>query len=229
MKNEKDNEDEENENINYNSASVIKFTATGEIAWKHMSNIFWAHDMSNAVVQLPNGGDLVYAGYANVDGVNKRTLTKISLADGTILWGARWAGDTASLHSAWEFAALSDDGTKVLLAGVQESTSVNEFNFKSFGNVATGNAIVQQIPVSALLAASAPTVSVVEWTYKNANVYTAKKAAPLPGGGCIVAMLGEDGIAQTTVVRLSSTGSIVVRAQSAISMLPCPSNGQPFS
>lgn len=203
---------EETEGTNYNSAFVAKLTPTGTVTWVHKGTLNGKHDLSNAVVQLPNGGDLVYAGYAdNGAGVYQRALTKIALSTGSVIWGPKlWASATAAKHGAWEFAQLSDDGTKVLLAGVYETVGTAEFNFKSFGNVADGNAIVQMLPVSAL-GATAPEAAAVDWTYVNPTYKTAKKAAPLPDGGCIVGLLGDEGADTAVAVRLSSSGTVVVR------------------
>ena len=289
---------------NYNSASVIKVKATGHeayrdlepgerdgsIDWKHKSDLNMVEDLSNAVLQLPGvGGDLVYVGTAEVGGVYKLALTKIKFTTGEMIWRSLWDGDTVSKHAAWEFAQLNDDGSAVLLAGVQNAVSKNML-FKSVGarcpplrqlalcgathmyilgtrllvvvvarllllvlydrvcprprpqkqtptcprltrlapsplllpttgNVADGNALVSSLPIAALLASTPPTRSMVSWSYKsnemNHDMKTAKKAASLPDGGCIVAMLGDDQQGSkdwAAIMRLSQSGAVVVRA-----------------
>lgn len=188
---------------------AVKMSATGSVEWVWSSPNDGVDDASNSVIQLPNGGDLVVAGYKSVGGVLQRSLTKLSLASGQEQWTSTWpSSPTSSSHGAWEMASLSDDGSTVVLAGLHESTDSAEFNFKSYGNVVSGKSLVQAIPVSALAQSSAPTASDVEWTYENDAYLTSKAARFLPDGSVVALLYGEDPSKMTTLVRLSSSGAV---------------------
>merc|ERR1719453_2472624 len=96
----------------------------------------------------------------------------------------------------------------LLLAGMQNGPNAPRpaFFFKSVGNVGGGYAIVQALPVSELMKSTPPAASKVAHTYKSTTAKTAKKAASLPDGSCIVIFLdhvGADGA--SVIMRLSST------------------------
>ena len=188
---------------------AVKMSATGSVEWVWSSPNDGVDDASNSAIQLPNGGDIVVAGYKSVGGVLQRSLTKLSLASGQEEWTSTWpSSPTSSSHGAWEMASLSDDGSTVVLAGLHESTDSTEFNFKSYGNVVSGKSLVQAIPVSALAQSSAPTASDVEWTYENDAYLTSKAARFLPDGSVVALLYGEDPSKMTTLVRLSSSGAV---------------------
>ena len=166
-----------------------------------------ANDAANAVLQLPGGGDLVVAGYRAVGGVNQRSLTKLALSSGVEIWTATWPSASQQMHGAWEMAQLTTDGTAVLLAGLHDSDDKDEFNFKSYGNVVAGTAIVQKLPTSALLGSSPPAASAAAWTYTSSEYFTSKAARPLSDGSMVVLLYSE--VQAATLVKLDSAGSVL--------------------
>lgn len=187
-------------------AFCVKITG-GEISWVWKSTE--TPSAANAVLQLPGGGDLLVVGYRSVGGVFKRSITKLSAATGAETWTATFDSDTASKHGAWEMAEVTTDGANILLAGLQEAASNEEFNFKSYGNVINGNAIVQSIPVTAV-GATAPEASAATWSYKSAGYWTSKAARSLKDGSVVALMLaGEPGYTKmATLVKLTSAGAV---------------------
>ena len=80
---------------------------------------------------------------------------------------------------------LTADGQGVLLAGVRAAGNgaLDEWNFKSYGNVVDGAAVVMELPVSAL-GASGPPVRAADavWTHewpRGGGAFTAKAARGL--------------------------------------------------
>ena len=191
------------------NAFAVKMSATGGVQWVWKSTATGVEDAANAVVQLPNGGDLIVAGYREVNGVNKRSLTKLALSDKTEAWTALWDASDASKHGAWEMIERSPDDTYVLLAGLTDASHRSEFNFKSYGNVGSGTACIVKLPVSEL-GSTAPVVSDASWTYTNADYYTSKAARALNDGSAIALLYHEaPGFErQCTLVKLNSTGAV---------------------
>ena len=188
-------------------AFAIKLSASGSLVWVWGSAAAGANDAANAVLQLPGGGDLVVAGYRAVGGVNQRSLTRLALSSGVEVWTATWPSASQQMHGAWEMAQLTTDGTAVLLAGLHDSDDKDEFNFKSYGNVVAGTAIVQKLPTSALLGSSPPAASAAAWTYTSSEYFTSKAARPLSDGSMVVLLYSE--VQAATLVKLDSAGSVL--------------------
>lgn len=71
------------------------------------------------------------AGYRVVNGVAKRSLTKLS-SSGNEVWTSTDFGDTK--NGAWEMITVGTD-KNVYLTGVKDKLNLEEMNFKSYGNV----------------------------------------------------------------------------------------------
>lgn len=196
------------ESATLTDAFAVRMDSTETVLWVWTSGYANKSDVANAVLQLPDSRDLIISGYRSVGGVYQRSLTKIGLATGTEIWTATWASDSdSSHHSAWEMIDYTADNNSVLLAGVTAAASNTEFNFKSYGNVINGNAIVQQLPVSALTASTAPVVSAVAWTWTNSTYFTAKAARSNTDGSVVTLLVAE--IEKCSVVKLTSAGAVV--------------------
>ena len=95
---------------------------------------------------------------------------------------------------AHSLAQVDVTADSVLLSGVRGRRSKQEMFFKSYGNVPEGNAVVMEIPFSAL--GSAPTAASATWEERwNGNTFefiTAKAARPGPDGGVLVLLWGEE-------------------------------------
>lgn len=199
----------EGESSSVMKAFAVKLTSTGTVAWVWGSNADGVNDAANAVLQLPNGGDLIVAGYRAVGGKNQRSLTKLSFASGSEEWTATWP-DSAGAHGAWEMIQLTTDGASVLLAGLIAKPDNEEFNFKSYGNVPAGTANIVQLPVSVLAAATAPAEAAKTWDYTNDAYVTSKTAMPLADGSVVALLYGaEKNNQQATLVKLSSAGAVI--------------------
>ena len=77
------------------------------------------------------------------------------------------------------------------------------------GNVGSGQAVIQKLPVTAL--SSAPAETAVTWTHLQTDHYTFKSARTLTDGSVIGLCWSEVGgsARQATLVYLSSTGSVI--------------------
>jgi len=156
----------------------------------------------NAVVQLPNGGDLLVVGWQNEGGppggIGKRYLARVNplgVDDASkVVWEATNFGDSRNSHGAWEMIDISSDGQSIILSGVRNIPSLKNgdgesaMSFKSYGNVEGGTAVVMQIPITSL--DTAPTNSSATWTKTYAGEYTTAKAArPIPNTDQIAVLL----------------------------------------
>ena len=194
----------ESEDGSFKKAFAVKLSSAGAVQWVWGSTASGVDDAANAVLQLPSGGDIIVAGYRSTGGKNQRSLTKLALSDGTEKWTATWAGTGG--HGAWEMIDTTKDGSSVLLAGLQSAESNEEFNFKSYGNVVSGNAIVTQLPLSALTGASAPAESAATWSYTTTSYFTSKAARSMTDGSVIALLYSETQLA--SLVKLTSTGTV---------------------
>lgn len=187
-------------------AFAAKLTSGGEISWVWSSS---STSAANAVLQLPGGGDLLVFGWRSVGGTYKRSISKITLAEGSETWTATWDSANGG-HGAWEMGEITKDGKSILLAGLHNAGSNEEFNFKSYGNVVNGEAIVQSLPVSAC-GETAPAASAASWTYTATVYWTAKAARSLKDGSAVALLFhGDPGfMKQATLVKISSTGKAV--------------------
>ena len=198
-------------------AFAIKLSSIGSVLWVWRSD---ASAVANGVLQLPDAGGtgaLIIAGYRVIGGKAQRTLTKLSSSNGSEEWNAAWAGHSGGggggggKHGAWENIALTSDGTALLLAGLVEAASMSEFDFKSYGNVVSGAAVVTRLPVSAVLGNRAPAEAAVSWTYGPDRNYLTCKAARMLADGSVVALLFAEGRGKmAALVKVSgATGSVL--------------------
>ncbi len=142
-------------------AFAIKVSNDGQVLWSWQSQLD-GDDAANAVVELPNG-QLVVAGWrtVNVDdsgssvaAIGRRTLFMLSLQKGEQISVSDPTsfGDgvesVSNLHSAFEMIAYDAKREVVIVSGVNRKPDLSEMNFKSYGNVANGQAFVQLIPFS---------------------------------------------------------------------------------
>ena len=67
-------------------ACAVKLSSTGEYVWGWRSNVENPDDVANGVVQLPDGGDVVVAGYRTVDGAASHCLSKLEVFTGAEAW-----------------------------------------------------------------------------------------------------------------------------------------------
>jgi len=176
--------------------AVVVDGSTGRTKWQWTLNSR-KDDVLNAVVEVPDGsGDVLVVGYQTVgsgnNSVAKRSVTRLQGTDGTLVWTSTSFGDSQRSHGAWEMITVSDDKSTILLSGVHKRAFREEMWFKSYGNVADGQAIVMEIPVSAL---GAPVrAESATWTkaWTQRGMTTAKAARPVPGGGVVVLLWGDD-------------------------------------
>ena len=136
-----------------------------------------------------------------------RYITKLSIATGAEAWTMDDFGDSAGNSSFYEMIEVTGDA--VFLAGGINKPNIEEMSFKSYGNVADGQAHVERIPLSALQSASKPQQSQIVWTYTDAAYLTAKAARPVNGGKLAVLLYGELKTKHSTAVILDATSGAV--------------------
>lgn len=93
---------------------------------------------------------------------------------GAEIWTTTDFGDTAS-HGAWEMVNI-DATHGVILTGLMEKPTPNEYAFKSGGNTAGGKAVVITMTIASLSDDAAPVLSDVETTKTYADYNTAHTA-----------------------------------------------------
>lgn len=113
---------------------AVRLKSTGAIAWVWKSPKNGKDDAANAVLQLPNDGDVIVVGFRSVEGKFQRSITKIAFSDGTEIFTASWPATNAAHHGAWENAELTKDGAAVILAGLTNAADNNGWQFKSCTN-----------------------------------------------------------------------------------------------
>ena len=125
----------ESENDWSNTRSfAVRLMQSGAIAWVWASPPNGTDDAANAVLQLPNDGDVIVVGFRSVAGIFQRSITKIAFSDGTEIFTASWPATNAARHGAWENAELTKDGTAVILAGLTNAADNSNWQFKSCTN-----------------------------------------------------------------------------------------------
>ena len=207
-------ESEEGDGASRRDAFAVRLGADGSREWTYKSNAQGAglSDLANAVLQLPNGGDILVAGAQQENGEYRRSLTRLSLATGSAAWTATSFGDAAGTNGAWENLELTSDGQSVLLAGLKGKPDTVEFNFKSYGNAEGGTGVVMQFPVAALTGSTVPTSADAEWTADFADYHTVKAIKPLAGGqSAALLWYGYgDTSKSAAMARLSANGATLV-------------------
>ena len=188
----------------------IKYNAAGGTSWAWKSNLVGLSDAANAVANLGvNATEVAVVGYRSTNSsVGRRYITKLDVATGTEVWTTTDFGDDAAKTSFFEMIEVSGDD--VYLAGGINKNNIDEMSFKSYGNVADGQATVQHMPLAALQGASKPTKDDVTWTYTNAAYLTAKAARPVNNGNLAVLLYGELENKHSSVVMLKQTNADVV-------------------
>ena len=112
---------------------AVKLSSAGAIVWvwKSTGAADGQKDVANAVLQLPNGGDVLVIGFRGVAGVFQRSITKLAISNGAEAFTATWPATNAAHHGAWENAELTKDGTAVILAGLTNAADGSSWQFKS--------------------------------------------------------------------------------------------------
>eukprot|EP00941_MAST-03F_sp_MAST-3F-sp1_P002465 g2465.t1 len=167
---------------------VTKTNAKGVIVWTWISANVGADDVINGVIQLPSGA-IIAVGFRTINGVAKRSMTKLNVSNGKEEWTSTSFGDSTNSNGAFEFITLAHDKTNVLLAGLSLKPDSENFFFKSYGNTEDGKATISKLPVSVLSKSSAPTVTDVTWTTILPGFQTSKKAILMPNGESVAAEL----------------------------------------
>ena len=170
---------------------------TGERIWQWTARLK-DDDALNAVVQLPpeseaNQGDLLVVGFKIENGVAKRMIVRLDLDTLRVKWVATDFGDSPRSHGAWEMITLNEDKNSILLSGVMSRRTTDEMWFKSYGNVADGQPVVMEIPISAL--DSAPTAASATWTQvwpEYENLISAKSIRPVTNNKVAILLWGEE-------------------------------------
>ena len=205
----------EKEPFVHNSAFAVKVSSTGSVLWTWVSTNVNANDAAIGCTQIPGGGDILVVGYRDEGGVVKRSLTRLSLTNGSEVWTATGFGDAAGAHGGWENIDVTADGGAVLLSGWMAKPNTAEMGYRSGGNTFGGNAVVMQIPVSAL--SSAPTSADAAWTTTFPAHHAAHAARGLASGEVGVLLWTETdpqaaqnaASGSASVAKLSASGTIV--------------------
>eukprot|EP00966_Prymnesium_polylepis_P303262 7004980-Prymnesium_polylepis.1 len=73
-----------------NEAIVLKVSSAGSALWAWRSGRIGGEEVCNGVAQLPNGGDILVAGFeTSSSGVSRGYITKLALATGAEAWSTR--------------------------------------------------------------------------------------------------------------------------------------------
>jgi len=131
--------------------------------------------------------------------IGKRYLVRLNPLTSTVVWEATEFGDnSATSNGAWEMIDIYGDN--IILSGVRQISSLEgTMDFKSYGNVGGGTAVVMQIPVSSLT--SAPSSLSASWTKEyNSPAQTAKAARPIGNTGNIAVLLWGEETAQSSAM-----------------------------
>jgi hypothetical protein len=160
---------------------ALRLTPGGDVAWKWLSGYNGA-DTVIGCNQLPNGGDILVVGRWDVSGVVKRGMAKLNLATGSQVWLTTDFGDSSGSTGAWETIDFTSDKSAALLSGWFKKTDTSPMGYRSGGNTFGGDAVVMNIPVTALTGTTAPTSANAAWTKEWANHNAAHAARGLPNG-----------------------------------------------
>lgn len=176
----------ESEDGEHSEAFAVALDAAGAVAWAWASGS-GGDDAANSVAQLPDGGDLLVAGWRTVGGVGRRCVVRLDAATGAEVSVDTDFGDAAGSHGAWESVEVA--GERVVLAGLRAKPSLEEMFFKSYGNVWEGTATVSAYDAAAL--------ATPLWTRDvdfedDGERYNTAKAARVRGTTVAVLLYGED-------------------------------------
>ena len=186
----------------------IKYNGAGGTVWGWSSS-WYGSDAANAVVPVSDT-EVAVVGWKTEGTVGKRYITKLDATTGAEVWTTTDFANTAGTTSFFEMIVV--DGNDVWLAGGINKPTTSEMSFKSYGNVAGGEAIVEKMALSALLGPSAPTVSDVAWNAIPFTGYlTAKVARPMKSGGNVAVLLfGELSNRHASLALISATDGSVL-------------------
>eukprot|EP01047_Picozoa_sp_COSAG01_P005951 COSAG01_NODE_210_length_21939_cov_32.062096_6_plen_472_part_00 len=176
----------------------------------------WAastHGAASAVAQLPGPrGDLLVAGWREVAGVGRRCVTKLVLGSGVEVWSATSFGDGPASHGAFE--SIHAAPTYVLLAGFRGKPSPlydGGMLMKSAGHAVGGSAVVQKLPLTALVAATPPSSGTAIWEREFGPEHATAKAARPVGSAAMAVLLSSVGVGRgATVALLRATDGTLV-------------------
>eukprot|EP01047_Picozoa_sp_COSAG01_P016550 COSAG01_NODE_852_length_13108_cov_7.167423_6_plen_577_part_00 len=189
-----------------------KLDSTGAVVWAWKSGVA-GNDAANAVAELPGGTELLVAGWRLDGAVGKRCISKLTAATGVEVWSFTDFGDTTASHGAFEFVSIL--GNDAVLVGLKSKPDLSEMSFKSYGNVPSGLAVVQKIPVSSLTAATPPSATAISWEKTFTGYLTAKAARLVPasaGARYAVLLYGGDAspaVSASVVLIKASDGTTV--------------------
>ena len=124
------------------------------------------------------------------------------------MWQTTSFGDSAGSHGAFESIDITTDRNAALIAGFSNKPDTTEYTFRSYGNAVGGQAVVMQMPITALTSSSAPTSASATWTLGFPSQHTVKAARGLSNGEVGVLLL-TDASDNAQLAKLSSTGTIV--------------------
>eukprot|EP00966_Prymnesium_polylepis_P125851 2910115-Prymnesium_polylepis.1 len=111
----------------YHEAIVAKVTSSGTASWAWQSNALGEHEVCSGLAQLPNGGDILVAGYRTVSGIATGFLTKLSLATGAESWTSHALLPAASTGAYSALESVSVDPTLgVLVLGISNIPNTDE-------------------------------------------------------------------------------------------------------
>lgn len=202
-----------------NDAFVSKFMNEGYVEWTFNPG-HKGGDACNAVTELPDGSILA-AGYQIVGGIGKRTIHRLNGTTGKKIWTADNFGDVTT-HGAYEMINFNNGcGNGVLVSGLAKRPWRPATTFKSYGNSAGGVAVVDFIPLAALMKSTPPTSAQISWsksfyqTDKTNKTYgiAAVKNAHCTATGHIAVLLWSEKASpagQCSFAALDSTGAVTV-------------------
>ena len=190
-----------------NDALVAKFNSNGSSVWGVRIGSEIADDGCVGVTQLPDGGDIVMAGYIEDNGIRTGMLAKLSLATGAQTWIAQFPAAATDAWSALE-NVVAHPTLGVLVLGEKNigESPIHEWKFHSYGQIPNGEAILYRFPLSAFTGSTAPTESDATWIYVSTS-HIGCKAAQFQAGATphVIAALSH----ATLVVLNAADGSVV--------------------
>ena len=211
-------------------AFCIKVSSTGGVIWTWQSNAP-GNDAANAVMELTsqqdNSKQLMVVGWKERNKIGRRSITVLSLDTGKVIWYLDDAfGDSQNSHGAFEMVDI-DDTTQgadssnplIVLSGLVKKPNLSEMNFKSYGNVPDGVAIVQKFRLNELIDYWNRSNTLVtydplkiEWE-KEFGSYNSAKAARFLSDGSVAALLfnADQGKEAAVAVLNKDNGSVVWR------------------
>ena len=151
-----------------NDAVVAKFASDGSWVWGATIGSENADDGCVGLTQLPNGGDIVMAGYKTAGGQRSGMLAKLSLTTGAPTWSSNPLFPAAA-NNAWSALenVVAHPTLGVLVMGEKNivGSPMNEWKFHSYGQLPNGQAILYRFDLAAFTGTTPPTEADATWTY----------------------------------------------------------------